>query len=94
MEQWLPSSRFRVSSGTLMKSFDDKVALAHMQTKRFHLLNPTAALIWKSICAGSSRAEMEQQLRQEFDVDPGELSDDIDNILTTLRTEHFIHLRS
>jgi Coenzyme PQQ synthesis protein D (PqqD) len=94
MERWLPSSRFQVTSGTLMKSFDDKVALAHMETKRFHLLNPTAALIWRSICAGSSRAEMEQRLRQEFDVDPGELSDDIDKLLTTLRTEDFIHPRS
>jgi hypothetical protein len=94
MEQWLPSSRFQVSSGTLMKSFDDKAVLAHMQTRRFHLLNPMGALIWRSICAGSSRAEMERRLRQEFDVDPGELSNDLDRFLTTLRTEDFIHPRS
>ena len=76
-----------------MKFFDDKVALAHMNTKRFHVLNREAALIWKSICAGNSRIEIEQIICREYEVEPEELSKDIDTMLTMLKTEDFISHR-
>jgi len=94
MEKWPTDSRFQVTANTLVKSFDDKIALAHMQTKRFHLLNPTATRIWKSVSSGSSLVELKQQIRQEFDVDPEQLSASIDQILTTLNSENFIEIRS
>lgn len=73
-----------------MKFFDDKVALAHMHTKRFHVLNREAALIWKSISAGNSRIETEQLICREYEVDPDEVSKGVDTILTMLKTEDFI----
>jgi hypothetical protein len=94
MKQWPPDSRFHVSPDTLMKSFDDKVALAHMRTKRFHLLNPTAALIWKQICAGNTRAEIEESIRRQFDVDSEKIAAGIDQVLTTLSSENFIAAHS
>jgi len=83
-----------VTSETLMKFFDNKVALAHMHTKRFHILNREAALIWKSICAGNSRIEIEQLIRGEYEVEPDELSKGIDGLLTMLKSENFISHRS
>ena len=92
--QWPRESRFQITGYTLARSFEDCVALAHMQSKRFHLLNPTATLIWNSIAAGSSIAELENQLSGQFDVDPADLSVSINELLTILNSESFIEIQS
>jgi coenzyme PQQ synthesis protein D (PqqD) len=90
MKESSASIRFLVSRYTLMKFFDDKVALAHIGTKRFHLLNATAAMIWKQICAGQTRAEIEKLICNKFEVSSEDVSSQIDHMLTLLKSEGFI----
>lgn len=93
MKEWSRTSRFQITGSTLSRSFDDQVALVNMITKRFHLLNPTATLIWNSISAGNSIEEVERQLSTQFQVEPAEISKSMNALITALRSEKFIELR-
>lgn len=93
MKDWSSTSRFRVTSSTLARSFGDNVALAHMSTRHFHLLNPTATLIWNSVCAGRTIGEMERNIAEQYNVDPAELSKSVDAVLTMLSSEAFIEIQ-
>jgi len=93
MNEWPGSSKFQMTQDTIVKSFDNSTALVSMKTNRIHVLNPTATLIWKFICAGNSRAEMQQLILQEFHVDEKEVSDEIDTLLKQLQDEGLIQLQ-
>ena len=73
-----------------MKSFDDKVALAHMHSKRFHVLNETASLIFNSVRAGMTRRQIEESIADDYRVQVDQVSDDIDKTLGLLIKERFI----
>jgi hypothetical protein len=86
-------ARFKISTDTMARRFNqDNVALVHMKTKRTHVLNSTAADIWKMIGAGHSRGEIQSILKNQYSVNDAELSAEIDQLLTTLKTELFIEL--
>jgi len=92
-EKWPSEARFKISEDALSRRFnEDKVALVHMKTKRTHVLNSTAAVIWKMIAAGESRGEMQIRLKTEYPVNEAELSDEIDKLLSILKAELFIEL--
>ena len=93
MNEWPASTRFQMTQDTIVKFFDDSTALVSMKTNRIHVLNPTATLIWKFICAGNSRAEMQQLILQEHHVDETEVSNEIDALLTQLQDEGLIQLQ-
>jgi Coenzyme PQQ synthesis protein D (PqqD) len=93
MNPWPDSARFQLTPETIVKVFDDSTALVHMKTNRIHVLNQTATLIWKFICAGNSRAEIQDLLLQEFQVDESELSKEIDILLQQLQDEGLIQLQ-
>ncbi len=87
-----PSARFKASSNTLVKSFDDHVALVHMKTRRIHVLNSTATRLWKFVCAGNSRDEMRNLMLEEFSIDEQELCIEIDKLLAMLEQEGLIQI--
>ena len=82
--------RFKISPDTLMKSFDDCVALAHIQTKRFHVLNSTAAIIWQHICDGQSAEEIEKMLENRFQITAEQSAGAVQKIISVLQSEGFI----
>jgi hypothetical protein len=63
----------------------------HLETNRIYELNRTAAFLWDALAAGSSKAELEQQLALEFDVDHEQLSREIDELLMQFTSERLIH---
>ena len=88
------SDRFNVSSDALVRRFkDDRLVVVHLKTKRTHVLNSTAAEIWKLIVAGSSRAEMQQALERMYGVDQNQISNEINQLLEMLTGEELIHLQ-
>lgn len=93
MDKWAPTARFQMTQDTIVKSFDDSTALVSMKTNRIHVLNPTATLIWKFICAGHSRAEIQELILQEFQVDGKEAANEIDTLLQQLQDEGLIQLQ-
>ena len=93
MSKFPSSAKFQMTQDTIVKSFDDSTALVSMKTNRIHVLNPTATLIWKFICAGNSRSEMQALIQKEFHVDENEVSNEIDTLLKQLQDEGLIQLQ-
>ena len=73
-----------------MKSFDDHVALAHMRTKRFHILNPTAAIIWQHIYDGQTTGEIQKILQNTFKISAGQSASAVEKMISVLQVEGFI----
>jgi hypothetical protein len=93
MDKWPSSAKFQVTQDTIVKSFDDSTALVSMKTNRIHVMNPTATLIWQYICAGNSRAQMQELILQEFHADEKEVSNEIDTLLKQLQDEGLIQFQ-
>jgi hypothetical protein len=91
-EAYSASTRFQVTSDTLVKSFNNNIALLHMKKRRIHVLNSTATAVWNLLSSGRSRAEIQQFMLQEFSVNEAELATEIDRTLTFLSKEGFIQL--
>jgi hypothetical protein len=74
----------------LAKRVGEEIVLVHLETNRIFELNRTAAALWDVLATGPTRAELERQLRAEFDVEPDQLSHEIDDLLRQLTSEHLI----
>jgi hypothetical protein len=85
-----PGSRARPDPRVLAKRVDDEIVLVHLETNRIYELNRTASALWDALEAGSTRAELEQRLAQEFDVDPEQLAREVDEVLGHLTSERLI----
>jgi hypothetical protein len=57
---------------------DGELALFDERDGRYHLLNGTAAMIWRGIAAGTDRAGLIEQLAAGFCVEPEEIVADVD----------------
>jgi Coenzyme PQQ synthesis protein D (PqqD) len=86
----VPGSRFRPDPNVLAKRVDDEIVLVHLETNRIYELNRTAAFLWDALAAGSTRAELEERLALEFDVERDELAREIDELLRQFTSERLI----
>jgi hypothetical protein len=57
---------------------DGELALFDERDDRYHVLNGTAAAIWRGIAAGMERSALIDQIATGFRVKPGEIIADID----------------
>jgi len=87
-------SRYRGSPDVVAERLGDEIVLVHMTTDRMYALNRTAARVWELLCGGYDRAGIQRRLLQEFEVTETRLSDEIDDLITTLRSERLIALES
>jgi len=62
---------------------DGELALFDERDDRYHLLNGTAAAIWRSIAAGGDGAGLIDQLAARFGVKPEEISADVEVFIET-----------
>ena len=62
----------------------EELVLVHLKTNQIYALNETGARFWELLCEGRSRPEIESQMLEEFDVEPGELASEIDALLVEL----------
>jgi hypothetical protein len=86
-----PETRVRPDPSVLAKRVDDEIVLVHLETNRIYELNRTAAFLWDALGGGSTRAEIEEQMALEFDVDRSGLAREIDALLGQLTSERLIH---
>jgi phosphatidylserine decarboxylase len=90
MAPLVPGSRVCPDPNVLAKRVDDEIVLVHLETNRIYELNGTAAFLWDTLAAGSTRAELEQCMALEFDVEPQQLAREIDEMLRRLASERLI----
>jgi len=57
---------------------DGELALFDQRDDRYHLLNGTAAAIWRAIAAGVDRSKLIDQIAARFQARPEEIAADID----------------
>jgi hypothetical protein len=69
---------------------DDEAVLVHLKTNRIYSLNPTGARLWELISAGNDREAAEAALIEEFDVEEGELRNEVAAVLEELVKEGLI----
>ena len=66
------------------------MVLVHLRTNRIFSLSPTGARFWELLSAGSTRAEIETALLDEYDVSREEVSAEVDSLVRMLETEDLV----
>ena len=78
------------SPDVVSRRLGDEVVLVHLKTNRIFSLSPTGARLWELLSDGMSRPEIEQQLREEYDVSPEAVSAEIDSLVAMLEAEALV----
>ncbi len=85
------ASAFQVlTDDVVARRLDDVVILINLKTNRIFELNVTGARIWELMSAGSSRADIDRAMLDEFDVSESELSNAIESLAGWLAAEGLI----
>jgi hypothetical protein len=72
------------------RELEGEIVLVHLGTNRIYSLNETGARFWELLASGSERAEIERQLLDEFAVEPEDLRQEIDSMLSALAEEGLV----
>jgi hypothetical protein len=86
------STRYAPIPEVITQHVEQQLLLLDMRTNRFYELNRTASRFWDHLTAGNARAQIEEQLLQEFAVDQPQLGAEIDRLLGTLLEERLIEV--
>jgi hypothetical protein len=76
--------QYKPDPSVLTQHIDDGIILLSLNTNRFYTLNRTASRFWELLCAGNQVTAIEQQILSEFDIEAGELRNEIDALLADL----------
>ena len=87
-------SCLRPSPDTVATRVGDEIVLVHLKTERMHVLNRTGARLWELLAAGRDWADIRAVILAEFDVLPGQLDAELQDLVTLLRQEQLISLES
>jgi hypothetical protein len=74
----------------LWRRVGDEAVVVNLKTNRIYSLNYTGARLWELISAGHDREAAEAALIEEFDVEEGELREEVARILEELAKEGLI----
>lgn len=68
----------------------DEILLVHLRTNRIYALNSTAARLWELVHAGCEQEEIQQRIRDEFEVDDAQLATELKGFLSLLRSKKLL----
>jgi hypothetical protein len=68
------------------------LALFHLDDRRLHLLNPTAAAIWAGVDTAPTVAALTRAVAEAFGVDPAAVGPDVERTLDRLRVDGLLTL--
>jgi Coenzyme PQQ synthesis protein D (PqqD) len=83
-------SGLRPAPSVIFQRLGNEGVLIRLHTERIYELNQTATRVWEMLVAGSNRAQIEQQMVQEFDVDDRQLAQEIEVFLAMLSSEGLV----
>ena len=78
------------SADVVYRDLADEVVLVHLATNRIYSLSPTGGRFWALLASGWDRDRIEQQLLEEFEVEPAELQHEIDGLVESLAKEGLV----
>jgi hypothetical protein len=79
-----PTSRPAPSEDVLTAHLEGEAVLLHMETKNYHRLNATAALMWKGLERGLSPEAVLDEVLARYDVDRATAAAELDRLLAEL----------
>jgi Coenzyme PQQ synthesis protein D (PqqD) len=71
----------------LFKRLGEEMVLFNLDTDHFYELNGSAARFWELLNAGHDPADVSEKMLQEFEVDPQQLANEAETLLSSLRKE-------
>jgi coenzyme PQQ synthesis protein D (PqqD) len=80
----------RPDPNVIAERVHEDLVLVHLGTNRIYSLNSTAARVWELLSESLSVSGIQATLRAEFDVDDGQLSSEIEELLASLSVEQLI----
>jgi hypothetical protein len=81
---------FHPNPDVLIQRLGQEMILLHLRTNRFYELNCTGSRLWELLVLGYSRSRVEKEMLREFDVEPGLLAKEIDDLLAALTAENLV----
>jgi hypothetical protein len=81
---------YTVPGDVLAAHLEGEAVLLNMETKDYFRLNATAACVWKGLERGMDREALVNELCSRFDVQPGDASEALDQLLGELEQRRLI----
>lgn len=64
--------------------FEDSIVVVNLNSKRYYILNGTAAFIWRGITEGTSESEIVDRMSAEYDATRDHIAASVARLLDTL----------
>jgi hypothetical protein len=81
-----------LSPDALFQEVNGELVILDLASEKYFGLNQVGARIWLLLESGKTLAEAQNVLLEEFDVEPGQLSSDINQLLEQLSAEGLVTL--
>jgi hypothetical protein len=78
------------SPDVVSRRVGNETVLVHLRTNQIFALNETGARFWELLTEGKSRAEVEQQLQEEYEVSREDLARELEALLLRLEGERLV----
>ena len=86
-----PAQTIRKVPNTFIESeIDDETIVVSLDTGDFFALKGTGLAIWRALDAAPTRAELLEQLAENFDASHERIGDDVDAFLQEVRQKGFV----
>ena len=79
-----------VNADVVYQQVGEDLVLVHLKTNQIFALNPTGGRFWELLTDGLDRPAIEEALLEEFEVTPGQLEREIDQLLAALAREGLV----
>jgi hypothetical protein len=63
----------------------DELIVLHMSTATYLTINGSGRMLWKRLSDGASRADLVTVLMDEYEIDDGQASTDVDEFVSSMR---------
>jgi hypothetical protein len=83
-------SSFRLNPDVVAQRVDDQTVLVNLATNRIFALNRTGARLWELLKEGRNKAEICTELSAEYSADPGNIREEVDQLLRQLDSESLV----
>jgi hypothetical protein len=72
------------------RRLDDEMVLFHLETDHFYELNGTAARFWELLSEPGGVTRLQERMMAEFEVDSGDLANETEALLASLKKEDLV----
>jgi hypothetical protein len=80
----------QLRNGVFTAETDYGIALLDEESGQYWNLNPTAALVLRTLLAGGTPAQAVQELTEQYEVNPDTASRDVEDLVSSLHSEGLV----